>query len=250
MSESKGTILIVEDEVIIAEDIRKTLTRFNYEVLEIVTFGEIAIQRAEELRPDVIMMDIMLEGEMNGIEAARIIRSKLDVPIIFSTAYADEKTIEAAKYVGPFGYIVKPFEDRELNATVEMAIYRHRLEMEVKASESRFRQLISGNADGMIVTDKRGVVLFVNTAWEYFLNKKSDELLNRTFDYPVVPGTISEIVVPFNDEYLIGEMQVSEFQWEKKPAYLATVRDVTKRKLAEEEKEKINSQLIQSQKWK
>lgn len=248
MSENKGRILIVEDEVIIAEDIRKTLTRFNYDVLEIVTFGEIAIQRAEELRPDVIMMDIMLEGDMNGIEAARIIRGKLDIPIIFSTAYADEKTIEAAKYVGPFGYIVKPFEDRELNATVEMAIYRHRLEMEVKASESRFRQLISGNVDGMIVTDKRGVVLFVNPAWESFLNKKSDELLNRTLDYPVVPGTISEIVVPFNDDYLIGEMQVSEFQWEKKPAYLATVRDVTQRKLAEEEKEKINSQLIQSQK--
>ncbi len=248
MSDCKGRILIVEDEIIIAEDIRKTLMHFNYDVLEVVTFAEIAIRRAEELKPDVIMMDIMLEGDMNGIEAAKIIREKLDVPIIFSTAYADESTIEAAKYAGPFGYIVKPFEDRELNATIEMAIYRHRLEAELKRSESSFRGLITGNADGMIVIDMNGIILFLNSAAEQFLNRNREELISRTFEYPLITEVLSEIVIPHGDEYLIGEMRVKEFQWENKTAYLATIRDVTQRKKAEDEKDRINAQLIQSQK--
>ena len=110
-------ILIVEDERIVAGDIRSRLRRLGYAVVDMVSTGEEAIQRADVLHPDLVLMDIRLEGSMDGIQAADAIRSRLDIPVIYLSAFADKQTVERAKVTEPFGYLIKPFEDSELHST-------------------------------------------------------------------------------------------------------------------------------------
>ncbi len=125
-------IMIVEDEWITAEDIRMSLQSLGYTITSMVTSGEEAIKNAEKDRPDLVLMDIMLKGEMDGIEAASQIRSSYDIPIIYLTAYADEKILERARITEPFGYIVKPFVNEDLKIAIEIALYKHRVEKERK----------------------------------------------------------------------------------------------------------------------
>jgi two-component system, sensor histidine kinase and response regulator len=127
-------ILIVEDEAIVAESIASKLRRYGYEVLDTVPSGEEAISIADKARPDVILMDIHLIGKMDGIDAADIISNQFRIPVIFLTAYADEQTLARAKKAGPFGYLVKPFRERDLYVTIEMAKERSRLEAKLEAA--------------------------------------------------------------------------------------------------------------------
>jgi CheY-like chemotaxis protein len=122
----KGRIMVVEDIRLIAEDTRASLKNLGYEVTAVVSSGEEAVKKAQEDLPDLILMDIVLSGKMDGIEAAEQIRTKHDIPIIFLTAYSDEQKIERAKAAEPFGYLVKPYKDRELNATIEIALEKHK----------------------------------------------------------------------------------------------------------------------------
>jgi len=138
----KKKILIVEDERIIAEDIKRTLGNFGYEVAGIVSAGNDAISIANETKPDLVLMDIMLEGSMTGIQAAAQIRNDIGAPVIYLTAYANEKTLQSAKITEPFGYIIKPFEERELHATIEMAFYRHKIEKAIQLKTSQQEQLL------------------------------------------------------------------------------------------------------------
>ncbi|MHC1599820.1 MAG: response regulator [Candidatus Methanospirareceae archaeon] len=117
-------ILVVEDESIIAMNLEEHLTEMGYEVVGIAASGDEAIAKARELHPDLILMDIAMPGEKDGIDAAEEITSETDISIIFLTAYADEELIQRAKTVGPFGYIVKPYKDRELRAAIEVALYK------------------------------------------------------------------------------------------------------------------------------
>ncbi|MGZ7068427.1 MAG: response regulator, partial [Methanobacterium sp.] len=121
-------ILVVEDEKIVAIDIKRRLENMNYNVPEIISSGEEAIERAFELSPDLVLMDIVLRGDIDGIKAAQVIKDKYNIPIIYLTAYSDEKTLKRAKITGPFGYIIKPFEDRELHSAIEVALYKHEME--------------------------------------------------------------------------------------------------------------------------
>ena len=123
-------IMIVEDEWIVAEEIKRCFQKLGYTVSSVVASGEDAFQKAEEDRPDLVLMDIILQGEMDGIEAAKQIRSRLNIPVVYLTAYADKKVLERAKTTEPFGYLIKPFEERELYATIEMALYKHKIEEE------------------------------------------------------------------------------------------------------------------------
>ncbi len=116
----KKKILIVEDELLIAEDIKKALTLSQYDVCNIVTTGEEAILKVERLRPDLVIMDIMLAGNMTGIEAAKEIRKKYNTAIVFITAYADEKTLDGAMASEPYGYLVKPVRGKDIRATVKI----------------------------------------------------------------------------------------------------------------------------------
>jgi len=134
---AKEKILIVEDERIVAADIRRRLRNMGYVVSATVSSGEEAIRKAEQLKPDLVLMDIVLEGEMNGIKAAEKIRSRFNIPIVYLTAYADDEILEQAKTTGPFGYIVKPVEDDELRSNIEIAIYKSK--MEEKLDEERFK---------------------------------------------------------------------------------------------------------------
>ncbi|MCK4695526.1 MAG: response regulator, partial [Candidatus Cloacimonetes bacterium] len=124
----KKKILIVEDEPIIAKDIQRALIRDGYDVPNPVRSGNEALKMAKELNPDLVLVDIKLEGNLNGTEITDIIQNKLKIPVIYLTAYADKKTISDAKITGPFGYLIKPFDDRELHATIEMALYKSKME--------------------------------------------------------------------------------------------------------------------------
>ena len=126
--------MIVEDEFIEAADLKKWLERLGYSVSGIVGTGEAAIQKAEELFPDLILMDIMLKGSMNGIQAADHIMEKSDIPVIYLTAYYDNDTLEKAKKTAPYGYIIKPDEDMGLRSAIEMAVYNHHNEQRLKNS--------------------------------------------------------------------------------------------------------------------
>jgi len=138
---SKIRILVVEDEGIIGKDIERVLTQMMYEVCAQVMTGADAIAKARELEPDLVLMDIVLRGDMDGIEAANVIRKEMDIPVIYLTAYADEEKIGRASVTEPFAYIVKPFEDHELHSNIQMALYRHSIEKRLKQALDESQRL-------------------------------------------------------------------------------------------------------------
>ncbi len=145
----KAQILVVEDENVVSRDIQTRLQRLGYDVPAVVSSGEEAVEKAGEIRPDLVLMDIMLKGEMVGTEAAEQIRERFDLPVIYLTAYADDLTLQQAKVTEPFGYILKPFEERDLRTTLEMALYRHRMERKLKEAEEELenQRMLSMRAD-------------------------------------------------------------------------------------------------------
>ncbi len=174
---SKARIMVVEDEGIVAEDIRMNLQDFGYEVSCVVGTGAEAVRKAESDRPDLVLMDIVLGDDMDGIQAAAEIRRRLGIPIVYLTAYADEQTLERAKITDPFGYLVKPFRAEDLHSTIEMALYKHRLDAKLKESEEWFAVTLNSIGDAVIATDGEGCVKFMNpqattlTGWEEDLGK-------------------------------------------------------------------------------
>ncbi|MEC5386612.1 EAL domain-containing protein [Uliginosibacterium sp. H3] len=142
-------IMVVEDERIVALDLKGGLESLGYDVVGISARGADAVERAGSLRPDLILMDINLEGPMDGTEAARLIREDYRLPIVFLTAYATEKTLERAEASIPYGYLLKPFELRELAATVRMALARHKVELKVERSEERLRLAVNAASLGV-----------------------------------------------------------------------------------------------------
>jgi CheY-like chemotaxis protein len=130
MNETK--ILIVEDETVIDMEIEYCLHNFGYQVTSIANSGEEAIQKADEDKPDLILMDIRIQGEQDGIEVAEIIREKFGIPVVFSTAHLDKEKIERAKITMPFGYVLKPIQERDLKVTLEMALYAAKVDAERK----------------------------------------------------------------------------------------------------------------------
>lgn len=138
----KGSILIVEDELIVAEELRKTLTRFGYYVPAIAISGESAIIEAGKYVPDLILMDIFLAGPMTGIEAAEQIRPKYNIPVIFLTSFADTSNVEHAKIAEPYGYILKPYDEQELRTSIKIALYKHQLDKKLQESEERYRGFV------------------------------------------------------------------------------------------------------------
>jgi len=132
MLKEKAKILIAEDETIIAIDIKSTLQKLGYLVPEIATSGEKVIEYLKKERPDLILMDISLAGELDGIETAEIISRKYDLPIVYLTALTNSETLKRARLTEPFGYLLKPFDERNLHSTIEMALYKHKVDLELK----------------------------------------------------------------------------------------------------------------------
>ncbi len=141
----RGSLLIVEDEKIIAKDITNTLKKFGYIVPAIVASGEDAIRKLEDTQVDLILMDIVLKGDIDGVEAAKEIYERFKIPVVHLTAYADDETLDRVKEANPFGYVIKPFKERELYMAIEMALHRHRtvldeeLEQEKRTEELRLK---------------------------------------------------------------------------------------------------------------
>ncbi len=139
---AKIKILIVEDESIVAKDIQNSLKKLGYQVSAVVNSGDKAIKEAEENRPDLILMDIMLKGKISGIEAAKEIKERFALPVIFLTAYADDNTLNKAKITEPYGYIIKPFKDKELQTTIELALYKYEKDEELRRERDLYHSLI------------------------------------------------------------------------------------------------------------
>jgi len=176
---SNSRILIVEDEGIIAKDIQSTLNRSGYSVVGIASSGEEAIKKAMEIHPDIVLMDIVLEGAMDGVEAAEYIRDHFDIPVVYLTAYSDDTTLQRAKITEPFGYILKPFQEKELYTTIEMAIYKHTMQGKLKESEQWLATTLKSIGDAVIATDTGKLITFMNPVAEALTGWKQEEAIGK-----------------------------------------------------------------------
>ena len=160
-------ILIVEDEVLIAADLESRLKSSGFKVAGRATSAERALEMIENVRPDLVLMDIVLKGEMDGIKAAEVVRDIWGVPVVFVTAYADARRLERAKLARPFGYVLKPFQDRDLQITIDMALYVATVEAErqkaedatwesAKKFQALFHHMTDGFAYHQILVDDEG----------------------------------------------------------------------------------------------
>ncbi|TVM18922.1 histidine kinase [Oceanidesulfovibrio indonesiensis] len=179
----RSRVLIVEDEPIVSMDIERRLKFMGYEVLPPVASGEDAVAQAHLRQPDIILMDIMLAGDMDGIEAASVIRDRKRVPVIYLTAYADEETLDRAQITEPFGYIIKPFEDRELKTCIHMALYKHKMEERLLENERWLSTTLRSIGDAVISTDRSGKVRYMNPMAEKLLGYPSKEAIGRPLDH-------------------------------------------------------------------
>lgn len=186
-------ILVVEDERIVATDIEKRLKKLGYHVLDIVTSGEEAIKKAHDTVPDLVLMDIVLKGGMDGISAADKIHTLFNIPVVYLTAYADSDTLARAKKSEPYGYLIKPFEERELIAAVEIALERHKNFTRLKEKEKHFRFLIENGSDIILVIDKNGVVEYGSPSIENSLGYNPAEYLGKRGGDFIHPDDIAEI---------------------------------------------------------
>jgi len=175
-------ILIVEDESIIAMDIKDTVVRLGYQVSAVVATGRQAIFKAGECKPDLILMDIRLRGDMDGVTAAEEIKKKYGIPVVFLTAYADSDTLQRAKITDPYGYLTKPFEERELHTTVEMALYRHEMESRLRESERYLEATLTSIGEAVIATDNGAHIRFVNPAAERLMEVTAESCLGSKLD--------------------------------------------------------------------
>ncbi|MEF8755119.1 MAG: ATP-binding protein [Accumulibacter sp.] len=172
-------ILIVEDEFIVAADIKARLIRFGYRAIDGCPSGEQALELSERLRPDLVLMDIHLAGAMDGVAAAEEIRRRFGIPVVFLTAYSEDATLERAKQAEPSGYILKPFDDRELRVVVDMALYRHGAEEALRRSEQSYRMLFETVSQGVVYQNLEGCITAANPAAERILGVGLQQLRNR-----------------------------------------------------------------------
>jgi len=265
---NKTTVLIVEDEAIVAADLAGKLGMLGYEVVGATATGEEAIELAYSLKPQIVLMDIRLKGAMDGIEAAEAIGSRFDLPVIYLTAHSDTATLDRAKLSGPFGYILKPFEERELSTTIEMALYKHQSEQQLRDSEERLRLLVEGVKDyALIMLDVDGNVTSWNEGARRLKGWEAEEILGSHFsrfynEEAVAAGQPAEELriaaakghyreegirvrkdgTAFHAEVSITAVRDSNGNLR---GYAKVTRDITERKRAEESLRKANEELEQ-----
>jgi len=194
-------ILVVEDEIITAMDIQNRLINLGYDVPEIVCSGEEAIIKVKENKPDLVLMDINLNSEMDGIEAASKIHSFSDIPVIYLTAYSDDIILARAKITEPYAYLIKPFKDRELQINIEIAFYKYTMEKKIKESYETIREknqwlvaTIESVGDAVIATDQKGTIQLMNPMAEALTGWKQNEALGKPLPsiFNIISGNIGE----------------------------------------------------------
>ena len=139
-------ILVVDDQVVITMQLEERLTGMGYEVVGRASSGEASIDMARHFRPDLVLMDIVMPGRLDGIDASKVIQTELEIPIIFLTAYADDEYVQRAKHVEPYGYIVKPFQEKEIKAAIEVALYKKQIELVMVIQQARLRERVERHA--------------------------------------------------------------------------------------------------------
>ncbi len=245
-------ILVVEDESIVALDLQDRLEETGYSVPALARTGELAINKAREVQPDLILMDINLAGQIDGIEAAETIRQDFDIPIIFLTAFSDQATLERARAAGPYGYIIKPYEIANVHSAIEMAVHRHRLENQLKESERRYRRLFEQSNDAVFILTLDGAIQDVNGPACRMLGLDRDTLLQTSFQ-SLQPDELLETATKdlmnlsknstaqsqskftrTDDSEIFVDISASVFDQERGLAQ-AIVRDITDRVLNEQE---------------
>ena len=253
----KIKILIVEDESEVGEVTKYILERLGYAVISIVSTGEEAIKIVGRMRPDLVLMDIVLKGDIDGINAAEQIHDRFKVPVVYLTAYADEDKLQRAKVAEPYGYILKPFKVEELHATIEMTLYKHELENKIKREVSTTLRSIG---DAVITVNKEGLITFMNpvaeslTGWkqEAALNRDLTEVFNikdkKTLGFEVdasVKSNIDGDIVSLSSDSILTSKEKTETHIEFKTTpirddkgiatgFVLVFRDITERKQAEE----------------
>lgn len=186
-------ILIVEDDGIINRHLQSCLLKVGYTIVGTTSSGSEAINLAAQTHPDLILMDISLHGELDGIETAEAIRAWHDIPVIFLTAFADEKTLQRAKSVDPYGYILKPFDQRAVYTTIEMAVHKHQLEKRLRSNEEMLRTLVENQGEGVVIVDPQENFTFVNPAAEYIFNAPANQLMGHNLSEFTSPQTYAQI---------------------------------------------------------
>jgi DNA-binding LytR/AlgR family response regulator len=193
---SKINILVVEDESIVSKDIQHSLNKLGYNVVGAASTGEKALELARSERPDIVLMDIMLKGQMNGIDTAEIIRSEMAIPVVFLTAYADESTLSKAKVTEPYGYIIKPFKEIDLHTSIEMAIYKHSKEQEIIRERDLLYSIVESkdsSADFIFVKSNSKLVK-LKTEEIFFIEALKDYVVIHTDDTRyTIHSTMKEI---------------------------------------------------------
>ncbi len=191
-----NTIMVVEDEAIIAIRLQERLTAMGYHIIGISYSGEEAMAQARRLRPDLILMDIMIPGKMDGIAVAKSVKTELDIPVIFLTAFSEDKIIDRAKQAEPYGYLVKPFQDRELKACVEVALYKKEMEKALKEAHDELELRVKERTRDLEIKTKN--LEEMNTAMKVLLNKREEDKIEIEAN---VLTNVKELVMPFVDKF-------------------------------------------------
>lgn len=193
----KLNIFIVEDESIVAKDIQNSLTKLGYNVIGFANNGKDAIEKITELMPDLILMDIMIKGPLTGIEVSEKIKEKMNIPVIFLTAYADEGTLSRAKITEPYGYILKPFKEIDLHSTIEMAVYKHQKDSALLKERDFLYSLVENKDEKakdilFVKSNSRLVKVYLKDI--YFVEALKDYvIINTEFARYTVHSTMKEL---------------------------------------------------------
>jgi len=219
----KIKILIVEDDILIARDIEKILLDLDYSVSTIITTGKRVVPKIVDEKPDLILMDIMFHEKVGGIDLARKVRKRLDVPIVFLTAHSDKSILRKAKVTEPYGYLLKPIGEKDLEITIEMALYRHAIEKKFKKrmvtalheSENRYRQLVENINEGIVMQDKSGVITYTNDRFLDLLGFPREEVIGKPTTNFFAGGLLKKQEVPDTGKG-DGGKKISEISWKRK----------------------------------
>jgi DNA-binding NarL/FixJ family response regulator len=196
MGKNMNKIMVVEDEAVIAIRLQERLTAMGYHVVGISYSAEEAMEQARRLRPDLVLMDIMIPGEMDGVAVAKSVKTELDIPVIFLTAFSEDKIIERAKQAKPYGYIVKPFQDRELKACVEVALYKKKAEKALQEAHQELELRVKERTKDLEIKTKS--LEEMNTAMKVLLKKREEDKIEIEDN---VLTNVKELVMPFVDKF-------------------------------------------------